>query len=117
MKSERHPILYLSKGFDEKMARYFASGRKKIMAVSPSDNFTLLLRFDNGVSRRFDMKPIIKPETVFAFLGEDANFQRVYLDECNCVAWDIDPTVDSQVVYNNKVELSPDTCYVDSVPI
>lgn len=108
---------YLSKGFDEKMARYFASGRRKIVEVSPSENFTLLLQFDNGENRRFDMKPIIKPKTVFAFLGENSNFQRVYLDDCNCVAWDIDPTVDSRVVWNNKVDLSPDTCYVDSVPI
>ena len=30
---------------------------------------------------------------------------------------DIDPNVDSDVVWNNKVDLCPDSCYVDSVPI
>lgn len=32
-------------------------------------------------------------------------------------AWDIDPDVDSDVVWSNKVDLCPDSCYVDSVPL
>ncbi len=42
---------YLSKGFDEKMAAYYASGRKKILAVEPNPDFTLTLHFDNGEIR------------------------------------------------------------------
>lgn len=45
------------------------------------------------------------------------NFRRVYLDEQGCISWDIDPAVDSNVVWNNKVDLDPDVCYVDSNPI
>ena len=46
-----------------------------------------------------------------------SNFKRVYLDDAGCVAWDIDPNVDSNKVWNNKVDLSSDSCYVDSVPV
>lgn len=45
------------------------------------------------------------------------NFERVYVDAQHSVAWDIDPNVDSDVVWSNKVDLCPDTCYIDSVPI
>ena len=45
------------------------------------------------------------------------NFRRVYLDESGSVSWDIDPNVDSNVVWNNKVDLCPDGCYIDSVPV
>lgn len=108
---------YLSKGLDRKMAEYFASGRRTITGVTPNDNFTLTLTFDNGEVRLYDMAPLLQPDTVFAPFRDPENFRRVYLDESHCIAWDIDPTVDSTVVWNNKVDLCPDGCYVDSVPV
>lgn len=108
---------YLAKGFDRAMAEYFASGRRRLIAVSPNPDFTLTLTFDNGEIRLYDCKPHIRPNTVFASLSDLSCFNRVYLDEYHCVAWDIDPTVDSQVEWSNKVDLCPDTCYVDSRPI
>ena len=45
---EERVAYYLSKGYDQKMAEYFAVGRRQITAVTPRDDFTLLLRFDNG---------------------------------------------------------------------
>lgn len=108
---------YLSKGYDQKMAEYFAAGRRKIMRVVPNDNFTLTLTFDNGEERIYNVEPLLQAGTVFAPFRDWENFSRVYLDECHCVSWDIDPTVDSEVVWNNKVDLCPDSCYVDSVPV
>lgn len=108
---------YLAKGLDIKMAEYFASGRKKITDVVPNDNFTLTLSFNNGEKRIFDVAPLLKEGTVFeTFLNLD-DFKRVYIDDTNCVAWDINPEVDSEVVWNNKVDLCPDCCYVDSIPV
>jgi len=105
---------YLAAGFDRRTAEYFASGRRKILSVEPEDGFTLLLTFDNGEQRRFNMKDVIEEGTVFAFLSDPANFKRVYLDDTGSVCWDVDPTVDSKKVWNNKVDLSSDTCYLDS---
>lgn len=108
---------YLSKGFDKPMAEYFASGRKKITTVEPNPDFTLLLTFDSGEKRILDVKPVLEKGGVFASFRNYENFKRVYLDECNVVSWDIDPNVDSDIVWENKVDLCPDSCYVDSVPI
>lgn len=108
---------YLEKGFDRRTAAYFAAGRRTIVSVAPGTDFTVLLRFDNGENRVLDMKPSIQPGTVFAFLADPANFGRVYLDKTKCVSWDIDPNVDSEKVWSNKVDLCPDTCYMDSVPV
>ena len=108
---------YLSKGFDRPMAEYFSSGRKRITAVSPNNDFTLTLDFDNGERRILDCKPFLKAGTVFAPFTQFENFKRVYLDDTHCVSWDIDPSVDSNIVWNNKVDLCPDSCYVDSVPV
>lgn len=108
---------YLSKGFDQRMAEYFSAGRRRITGVIPNDNFTLTLTFDNGERRIYDAAPLLQAGTVFAPFRDLDNFRRVYLDESHCVSWDIDPTVDSNVVWSNKVDLSPDNCYVDSRPI
>ena len=108
---------YLAKGFDQKMAEYFAKGRKKITAVTANDNFTLTLTFDNEEKRMLNMLPALLPDTVFAPFRKLENFKRVYLDEAHTVCWDIDPNVDSNIVWSNKVNLCPDTCYVDSIPV
>lgn len=108
---------YLSKGYDRKMAEYFAAGRRKITGVTPNDNFTLTIRFDNGEIRLYDAAPLLQAGTVFAPFRDLKNFRRVYLDENHAIAWDIDPTIDSNVVWSNKVDICPDSCYVDSVPL
>ena len=106
---------YLSKGYDRKMAEYFASGRKRITKVIPRNDFTLLLSFDNGETRLYDAGPLLQAGTVFAPFREWDNFRRVYLDENHSVCWDIDPNIDSNEVWNNKVDLCPDSCYVETV--
>ena len=108
---------YLSRSCDQKMAEYFAAGRRRITGVVPNDNYTLTLTFDNGEKRLYNAAPLLQAGTVFAPFRELENFRRVYLDESNCVSWDIDPMVDSSVVWSNKVDLCPDSCYVDSVPL
>ena len=108
---------YLNKGCDRPAAEYFAKGRRRITAVEPGPDLTLILTFDNGEVRKLDVKPMLQPGTVFAPFAKRENFDRVYLDETHCVAWDIDPNVDSRVVWNNKVDLCPDSCYIDSIPV
>lgn len=108
---------YLSMGFDQSMAEYFANGRRTIVDVVPNDDYTLLLRFDNGERRLYDVAPLLEAGTVFAPLADLDIFRRVYLDDAHCVSWDIDPNVDSNIVWNNKIDLCPDGCYVDSRPV
>ena len=54
---------YLSKGYDRKMAEYFASGRKRITKVVPRNDFTLVLSFDNGEIRLYDARPLLQAGT------------------------------------------------------
>lgn len=108
---------YLSKGYDRRTAEYFSTGRRQITKVVPNEDFTLTLTFDNGEIRRYDAMPLLETGTVFAPFLQWENFRRVYLDENHCVSWDIDPSIDSSEVWSNKVDLCPDSCYLDSSPL
>lgn len=108
---------YLSKGFDIKTAEYFVTGKKQIIDVEPNNDFKLTITFDNGEKRLYDMRPLLKKGTVFEHFINFENFRRVYVDDNHCIAWDIDPNIDSKKVWNNKVDLCPDSCYIDSIPI
>ena len=107
----------MKRGYDRRTAEYFASGRKRLVSVCANDDFSLRMTFDNGETRVMDCKPFLKKGTVFEPFCSIENFKRVYLDDTRCVAWDIDPRVDSNVVWSNKVDLCPDSCYMDSVPV
>lgn len=61
------------------------------------------------------MRPLLKKGTVFEPLIKPENFKRAYGDDTHCIAWDIDPNIDSGKVWNNKVDLCSDSCYIDSV--
>lgn len=108
---------YLSKGLDQKTAEYFASGRKQLVGVVANDDFTLTLSFDNGEKRLYNVAPLLKKGTVFETFADIENFRRVYIDDQHCIAWDIDPAINSNEVWSNKVDLCPDGCYIDSVPV
>ena len=82
------------------MASYFVSGRKKLLSAMPNKNFTLTITFENDEQ-----------------LADFDNFKRVYIDDSNNVCWDKNPEIDSETNWNNKVDLSSDVCYVESVAI
>lgn len=98
------------------VAAYFAAGRRKVKSVAANDDYTLTITFDNDEVRIFDMSDNLKGD-VFQALRRLSDFRRVYIDDCGNIAWDIDPNVDSESVWSNKVDLCADSCYIYSVPL
>lgn len=103
---------YLSKGFNIEMAEYFSKGRRTIVSVVANDDYTLTLEFDNGEKRLYNVAPLIKQDTVFENLAGLSNFSRVYIDDNHFISWDINPNIDSNTVWNNKIAIDFDVCYV-----
>lgn len=108
---------YLEKGFDFKTAEYFYKGKRKIIKVVVNPNYILTLTFDNGENKQFDVSSYIKLDTIFEFLFDINNFNRVYIDDENNLAWDKEPKIDSRVVWSNKVDISGDVCYIDGISV
>ena len=90
---------------------YFAKGRRKAVAVEALPGFILRVTFDNGEIRVLDMNENL-PCPAFAPLRNVERFNSVYIDSSGAIAWDADPTVDSQTVWSNHIDLCPDSCYL-----
>lgn len=71
--------------------------------VQPKDNYLLLLTFENGERRQFDMKPYLNVG-IFSEL-KDVNLFKTVRKNFDTVEWD------------NKADLDPEILYRDSLKI
>ena len=76
---------------------------KKVIAVKANDDFTLDLQFNDGSRRRFDTTPYLN-SGVFTELKDLRYFQQVRI-AFGTVQWP------------HEQDISPDTLYLESVPL
>ena len=74
-----------------------------VKSVSPQDDYLLLLTFENGEKRIFDLKPYLD-KGVFAQLQNVALFKTAHV-------------VSGSVEWHGEIDLSYDTLYLSSFPI
>lgn len=75
----------------------------RVEKVKAIKDFQLLISFTNGEEKVFDMKPYLD-KGVFKALNEIDLFNQAH------IAW-------GTVVWNEDLDMSPDTLYIDSKPI
>ena len=91
---------------------YFIKGSRKIKKITPNNDYTLVIAFDNGETRVYDMSRNLFG--VFEVLKDIDKFKEVFIDESGNIAWDVDKNLDSAVVWNNR---SKDSAYMESIPV
>ena len=74
----------------------------RVSNVKAQDNYELLIWFDNGEKKLFDMKPYIEKGQIFKELKEK-NLFRTAKPVLGTVQW------------ANEADLCPDTFYLDGV--
>jgi hypothetical protein len=84
----------------------------KIISVIPNDDYTLLLKFNNGEVRIYEMKDNLFG--VFEILKNIKKFKEVFIDEHGNIAWDRDNNIDSNIHWNNRIDICKDAIYLDS---
>jgi len=98
----------------QKVKNYYSNGTRKILKVTPNDNYSLTILFDNGEIRNYDM--LDKLFGVFESLKDIEKFKQVFVDESGNIAWDKDNSVDSNVVWSNRIDICKDSIYLNSTP-
>ncbi len=71
-----------------------------IVAVQPTDNYRLHLRFDDGTEGEVDIAAMISFEGIFAPLKTQAEFRKVSVDpELGTICWPNGADLDPDVLY------------------
>ncbi len=72
----------------------------KIKNVKPSNGFNLLVTFDNGTIKEFDVEPYIKDFKAFSPIKNKTLFDKVYVDAFGfSIAWNEDIDIDRYDVW------------------
>ena len=88
---------------------------RNIIKVIPNANYSLIVSFDNNETRIYDMADNLYG--VFEILKDEQKFKEVFIDESGNIAWDIDKNIDSNVYWNNRIDICKDAVYIESTPL
>jgi len=71
-----------------------------VKEVKPGNDYTLLLTFDNGDKKRFDMKPYLD-KGIFRELKDISKFNTVHIS-FDTVEWGNEADFDPEVLFTNS---------------
>ena len=74
-----------------------------IKEVNPLDNYLLLLTFENGEKRQFDMKPYLDLG-IFKELKDQRLFRTVKTN-FDSIEWDNEADLDPEILYQNSIKV------------
>ncbi len=74
-----------------------------VVSVSPTPDFQIDLKYANGESRRFDMRPLLQMKP-WSRIASPALFSRASVNY-------------GTVVWPGDIDIAPETLYDDSVPL
>jgi len=72
-----------------------------VKTVKPINNYNLILTFDNGEKRQFDMKPYLD-RGIFQELKDISKFNTVRVS-FDTIEWDNEADLDPEILYENSV--------------
>jgi hypothetical protein len=75
-----------------------------VKKVEPDKDYILVLTFENGEKKRFDMKPYLDIG-IFRDLRDEKLFRTVHVS-FNTVAWDNDADFDPEALYEGGLPIS-----------
>ena len=94
---------------------YFAHGQKKITKIVAKSDYQLILYYSDDSVKLYDLSGSL--HGIFEKLEDEELFSKVFIDDSGAIAWDLDPTVDSSLVWSNRIDICPDAAYLASVDI
>jgi hypothetical protein len=74
-----------------------------IKQVKPLDNYKLLLTFENGEKRQFDMSPYLNLG-IFQELQDEEMFRTVKTN-FDTIEWDNEADIDPEILYKESIKI------------
>lgn len=78
----------------------------KILSVAPVEDKKLIVKFQNGVEKVYDCKPLIEKYAAFKVLENDVFFKQVKVDAGGYgISWDDKVDLSEDELWTNAVEM------------
>lgn len=104
----------MSTDISKDVEEYFKCGKKKLLKIVPNMDYTLTLYYTDS-KRVYDMSTQLYG--VFECLKDIEKFYGVFIDDEGNIAWDRDSTIDSNIHWNNRIDICSDSAYINSTKI
>lgn len=88
----------------------------KVINVKTNDDYTMDLIFSDGSNKKYDCNDI-KEKGQFKIIKDITKFHKAIIDDLGGIGWDIDDNIDSDIVWNNRIDICKDVLYSDSTDI
>ena len=75
-----------------------------VKSVKPISNYNLILTFDNGEKRQFDMNPFLD-KGIFRELKDISKFNSVKVS-FDTIEWDNEADIDPEVLYKYSIKIN-----------
>lgn len=86
-----------------------------IIKVETEPNCTLIVTFSNNEVIKYSLENILKNK--LEVLKNENLFRKVFIDEFGNVAWNIDDSINSNFNWDNRIDISKETIYINGVKI
>lgn len=86
-----------------------------IIKIEALAEYTILVTYSNKEVISYSLKSLLKNK--LSVLKDEKIFQRVFIDEFGNVAWDIDKTIDSNINWDNRIDISKENIYIEGTKI
>ena len=78
----------------------------KIVDVKLKDNFILIVKFENGIEKQYDIKILMNKFEVFKELNNEILFKNVKIDVGGYgITWNENIDLSSEEIWNNGIEI------------
>ncbi|MGL5715499.1 MAG: hypothetical protein ACRCX2_20940 [Paraclostridium sp.] len=98
----------------DKVKEYYNNASNKLLKIIPREDYKLILCYEDS-TRLYDLSNELYG--VFEILKNKEKFFEVFIDEFGCIAWDKDKSVDSNIYWNNRIDICKDSAYISSSEI
>lgn len=84
----------------------------RVIEIKTNDDHTIDITFADGKKKKYDCNHL-RNHGQFKIIDDIGKFHKALIDDIGGVAWDIDESVDSEVVWENRIDICKDVLYSD----
>ena len=86
-----------------------------IINIETLPDYTILVTYSNEEVINYSLGTLLMNK--LSMLKDEKIFKSVFIDEFGNVAWNIDDTIDSNINWDNRIDISKENIYIEGTKV